>query len=123
MNLDLYRQVTIDIIDVYAVLFVKRKSPDLQDYLCKELSVPEIDRYLKSIEVYDKSRNLTKLGKQLKEKGEIFQSEEGKYRFYLISNDPMLKTKLLYFKRQKPEAGQKSLNQNPYKELEINQAP
>ena len=103
-ELELYR------LDVYLKIEKKVIRKDFQDYLngkkfLNPLIENRISDYFKNIGIYENTNigGLTPKGEELKNTGEKYEYEEGKYSIWYVENDMILGDKILFFKRIPPE--------------------
>ncbi len=119
MALTLKRTVEIPVYQVYGSLKVATERTDIQEFL-EALDKGEIDtqndplsrqiaRYLFSMDllaVDGEGWSITETGKGVLESGRFWQKEEGLYKIWVISNDPLIGEHFVHFERVKPEVAE-----------------
>ena len=112
MKITFSKELTLQKADVYLKIEKKIIRKDIQDYLNgKTYNNPLVEnrmkKYLQELKVYNDLFSLTSKGEKIRETGETFEAEEGKYTIWYVENDSVLGTKILFFERKNVEYNSK----------------
>ena len=112
MKIIFSKELTLQKADVYLKIEKKIIRKDIQDYLNgKVYNNPLVEnrmkKYLQEQKIYNDLFSLTSKGEKIRETGETFESEEGKYTIWYVENDSVLGTKILFFERKNVEYNSK----------------
>lgn len=112
MKITFSKELTLQKADVYLKIEKKIVRKDIQDYLNgKTYNNPLVEnrmkKYLQELKVYNDLFSLTSKGEKIRETGETFEAEEGKYTIWYVENDSVLGTKILFFERKNVEYNSK----------------
>ena len=99
MKITFTRELTLQKAEAYLEIEKKVIRKDIQDYLNgKHVKNPLIEsrvkKYLQEIGVFNSTSFLTPKGEKIKETGETYEVEKGKYTIWYIENDFVLGTKI-----------------------------
>ncbi len=100
MKAEFSKKINISKFSAYAVLSIERERLDIKKYLSNPNNT-NVNRYLQSIDVLNSRNELTSKGQRLIDQGTLFQEEEGKYAFWVTEDDPFLKSKIIYLRRDR----------------------
>ncbi len=112
MKIIMQRRLCITVVQCIAKIEVEEQRKDIQDFLnglqqgsnqIPELVYNRICEYLQKRKLLDTDNQLTPEGQEVLKTGNLFQPEEGKYRFWCVLDDPLVQSQLLHFRREKPE--------------------
>lgn len=119
MKITFSRELTLQKAEAYLEIEKKVMRKDIQDYLNgKHFKNPLIEtrvkKYLQEIGVFNNDLFLTRKGEEIKQTGETYEVEKGKYTIWYIENDFVLGTKILFFSRKDATTNPKKENIAPF---------
>lgn len=119
MKITFSRELTLQKAEAYLEIEKKVIRKDIQDYLNgKHFKNPLIEsrvkKYLQEIGVFNSASFLTSKGEKIKQTGETYEVEKGKYTIWYIENDFVLGTKILFFSRKDATTNPKKENIAPF---------
>lgn len=119
MKATLTKKIKIQKATAYLVLEKEEKRPDIVEFLNGKhfnnaIVNNRVIKYLQGINLIDSQGNITEIGSEVIESGNILAKEEGKYQIF-FTQDYFIKGTILYFNRQSPDR----TNQRDIKPLNI----